>query len=680
MLIRKIITLSYTVLICSYTLQAQNQYRVLNNSKCQLNIDKQARYMEIQKQASTINSANYNVQNKTAASPYKIIAKSSNVFSYLTVNTRAMQFNPDLNMVGFIFRQNNTWSIPSWNSGAVAFAWTTNNGQNWDSTIVSFNTTKFNRYPCAAIYNPAGNTNPTQAHVVSTGPWHPGSNWQGNYYASKQLTTPGTNTNTSVIFSDNNALLAGQKKQDFCRVDPVVTSDGVYRALGTLYGDVNGATVLAQKYRGQAINKGVFNAGTFSWTVDSIKPNFKLKSDGTINGYSSANMAWSRDGRIGYIIFYGVEATAQVGTPLNSFLPIVYATTNSGTSWSQYMPAFNFTNVPQINSRLMSLRTNPQLAKPFITPSEGGGAIVDANNKLHLFLNFTSASSDHPDSLAYTPVPNYGSVWNYMIDLYMSPAGWSAYMIDSLNCSGPTSTTSDWSTANPTPSKLDYDARMQISKTQDGKYIFYSWADSDSNRVADHVSTLPNIFVKAYSLDADKMTCRYCPTDGSKDAFRKAYWFYASPIVQSRPATSDFLIPMAFTKSDDGLMSGDDAVSTMYIDDAIVRVQDFTLTPNTPCVPKEIGLKEMNEIVANMLFYPNPTTGKGFISVTLKENAKMELLIFNSVGSIYYDQNLDGIAGTMNIPLDLTKLPKGLYFYQIKVPGLSPATKRLILE
>lgn len=670
---------------------AQNSHRTIANPKAK----KVATFRPIKAQeVSGQTSSVANQTKKTAGAPYKRIGGSANVFGVTSTDTRAVQYNADINTVGFVYRQGSTWTgIPNYNSGTVSYAYTSNNGSTWDSTVVATSTTNFHRYPAGAMYNPAANTNPANAFAVVSGPWHPGSNWQGVFMGSKQLSIPGTTANGNVIYSDNLALTSTQRKQDFARTDMQVTSNGNVYVLGDIARDVNDvSSVAAYGWRGAMINKGVYNAGTFTWTVDSLIPNFKLESGGDPISWSAANMAWSENGQTGYVVFYGVDANASVGTSQNSYQPLVYKTTDAGGTWARHAALFDFTTISAVNDRLFATQNNTVLAKPFIAPGEGSSATVDANGDLHLFCSMQSSYWDDvaagpDDSTGYTISPNQFNVWTYLYDFKTTATGWDAMIVDSLSCDDPTSDASDPSgvgnsnwLSSGTP--LAYDARLQISRTTDGNHIVYSWADSDSTIVPTaHVSTLPDIFMKGYDVVNNKMTCKKNMSLGKSEFQYSSYWFYSSPRI-AKPTSTSFLIPATTSKSTDGSNDGDISIDHYYMDDAMFTASEFTVTVNTPgCTASTgVGIKEENSSVANLNFYPNPASTNGTIEVVLNENAKMDIVVLNSVGQKVYATSVAGNTGSNKVDINLNNLSSGLYFYQVKIADAKAITKKFVVN
>ena len=668
------------VALTAVSVNAQRSFKTIANPKAKKVETNKILPLEENRTAKTTLSTK-----RVSAAPYKRIGGSANALGVIVTEQRCVNYNAATNLTGFIHRAGEP-TIGSLgtlgNTGTIMYTWTSNNGTTWDSTILATDATHFNRYPTGAIYNPTGNTNPANAYAVGSGPWHPGSNWQGNFFASKQLGTGYTPTTGPTTYMDNLALTGVQKKNDFSRIEMQVTSDGVAHVLGEILVDANATTVAGQGWRGAMLNRGTFSAGSFTWTHDSLKPSFKNDLSGDPQRFGSYQQAWSENGQIGYVYFFGVDAAAAPGTSANTFQPYVYKTTDGGTTWARHAALFDFTTIPAISDRLFATRgsTVVGLAKPFISPSEGASATVDAAGNLHLFTSMVSAFSDNVDSLGFTYSTNYNQVWNYLYDFVSTSTGWNAMIIDSLSCEGVTATESQWAS---TSGNLTYDARLQISRTTDGKNIFYSWADSDSNIVAStfpHFSVSPDIFMKGYDVTANKMTCKKNMSAGKSGVQYNSFFFFASPTV-AKPNASTFLIPTTITRGADGGTNGDVEVSHYYIDDNMFSNTEFTVAVNAPgcTVSSGVGINELNNSITEVNFYPNPATINVTIDITLAENSKLDLTVMNCVGQTVYKTVVNGVAGSNKVNVDLNNLSNGIYFYQLKSANNKTITRKFVV-
>ncbi len=84
--------------------------------------------------------------------------------------------------------------------------------------------------------------------------------------------------------------------------------------------------------------------------------------------------------------------------------------------------------------------------------------------------------------------------------------------------------------------------------------------------------------------------------------------------------------------------------------------------------------------VAELNFYPNPASANGTIAVTLKENAKMTVVVMNSVGQTLYTTNVEGTTGVNKVNVNLSNLSSGIYFYQVKIANNKAITNKFVVE
>ncbi|MGZ4064654.1 MAG: hypothetical protein ACXVP0_16870, partial [Bacteroidia bacterium] len=326
----------------------------------------------------------------TVATSCVHFSSSANAFGFYQDGHEGLQYNAAVNAISFVHRCGPTYTtIPNGNTGVMVAKWSVNQGTNWDSTVIWTNTTNLARYPQGGIYNPAGNTNINNAYFVGMGETTTGSGFNGSWYASKKITTPGNNTpGTDMQFTANTAPFASLgKKIDFPRYG--FSSDNlVVRAQGEIVNDINDVTS-APYYsnpRGVAVVKGTFNAGAFIWSYDSLVPPTTLRSGGSKQIVSRwSDMAWDDNGVVGYVMMIGSRA-GTTGA-MKGYQPIVYKTTTSGATWT-LMPAQDFTTsqFQGLVDRLWPTNTNTNLVVPSFSGGEGWDIAVDVNGNMHLAI------------------------------------------------------------------------------------------------------------------------------------------------------------------------------------------------------------------------------------------------------------------------------------------------------
>lgn len=151
----------------------------IENSKVYLDL-------EVPTQAAPLPSSQLNLKG-TNDLERVYMGKSSNIYSVLTPEQRSLAYNPQLGLASFTFRADPaTYDDAMSNSGSIVSA-TSIDANNWSETWMVQTADVFGRYPTAAIYNPAGNTDPQEAFITAAGPVTDGSGWTSNFFASSKV-------------------------------------------------------------------------------------------------------------------------------------------------------------------------------------------------------------------------------------------------------------------------------------------------------------------------------------------------------------------------------------------------------------------------------------------------------------------------------------------------------------
>jgi hypothetical protein len=631
--------------------------------------------------------------NKVAAA--NLFTGSMNILGYLLPEQEPLGYNPAVNAVSFIARKSTTYSASSnSNSGTIVGLYSTNLGTSWNETCIWANANDLARYPQGGIFNPLGNTNINNAYLVGTGPFTSsaggwGGTTNGNWYTSKQITTPGNNTPGADMQSSyyQGGFLKGHymSRTSFSSID-----GGLVRSMANIVADPAGTTNAAFGLRGALMVKGQFNAGAFVWSVDSFIPPVNLRTDGSpLIGSSSPLQAWSENGAVGYVILNGSRAGTSV--PMKGLQPIVYVTTNFGASWS-LLPANDFAdpiNFRGVNERMYPLNTNTNVICANFSGSEGSDATVDVNGQLHLVTMTYGHYYSHVDSLGYRYVfgteqysyDNSGPFgYPVIYDFYTKPSGgWDYHMVDSMGTEGPSGTSGQpgygsnpWTSST---AKYALDARIQISRTPDGQKIFYSWTESDSAVTGVKWNIYPDLQMKGYDVVNKKVTPRYNITLGTTNMNSDAYFHYMS---SKAAGSSSGCMTVPFTITRNGTYNGDIQVDTYYLDNGTACAASFSINPMSP---KGLGVGITNQATVNfeVLNFPNPANDATTIVVGLKDASNFEVVIYNSIGQMVDTYKVAGQTGANEINIDLSNFNSGIYFYNVKVGG-SVVTKKLIVQ
>ncbi|MFT6017433.1 MAG: hypothetical protein ACI9VN_000872 [Patescibacteria group bacterium] len=119
-----------------------------------------------------------------------------------------------------------------------------------------------------------------------------------------------------------------------------------------------------------------------------------------------------------------------------------------------------------------------------------------------------------------------------------------------------------------------------------------------------------------------------------------------------------------------GLVNGD---YTVNVTDANGCQDELTVT-----LGLGVSANEISEL-AHINLSPNPTAGQAILKLNFHNPVDFMVAVMNPVGQKVL-QFSDSNTSTGLYPLDLSKLPSGVYFVQIMIPGSSTHVERLLVQ
>jgi hypothetical protein len=226
------------------------------------------------------------------------------------------------------------------------------------------------------------------------------------------------------------------------------------------------------------------------------------------------------------------------------------------------------------------------------------------------------------------------------------------------------------------------DARLQMSRTPNGKYIFYSWSESDTNFTSSAVkwNVLPNIKVRAYSVDQNEvLTQEYNITEpasapANPNVASKAFFHFMAPrtssstVLVSTQTSTLVSVRLPFTITN----------SPGY--NQLIDNSHWYNTAELQFGNAGVSVSEQKQLIAESSFlYPNPSSQTTNLSIQLAENEMVGITIYNLMGQVSKAFAADGQRGENTIAIDLNGIEKGIYLVKINVGNVS-STKKLIVE
>ncbi|PBQ31646.1 hypothetical protein CNR22_07650 [Sphingobacteriaceae bacterium] len=645
---------------------------------------------------------------KNTSITWQNFTSSMNIYGVIISYCKPLQWNDELNAVSFIHRKSPTYvtSPPPGSTaatGAINAMISLDCGTTWDSTAVFQNNSHWGRYPGGAIYNPAGNTNINNAYVVAAGPTT-GANtttWIGNFYASKKLGTydniPPVAPGAQQVFTTSTGASANiPSRHDFAAYGFNATDDGKVRVLAGITDDISTSDTAVM------LMTGTFNTSTstFDWAGKVFDPPTTVSpSDNTENWVSRPIMAWNETGKVGYVVIMGSRLGATKSNVGNQ--PIVYKTTDFGVTWT-LENGINFDSgaFNDVKMRIWPTSVGGDTIPNFYW-GEGIDCAVDANNKLHIFTSVLGHASGDPDSLNF--INQWGTelylwpheatahpfLYDFVYDGDNATPKWSHILIDSMSTEGPSGTSGSagysdnpWDAdATNSNAKVRIDARLQMSRTPNGKQLLYTWAESDTlfTDAQKKWNVLPNIKGRLFDVDDDTLS----PTeidltiDGAAAVASHAMYHFISPKFKLVSRTANQItVDLPTTVSNSSPYAQLTTNQHWYA----CAQMDFERPATTGTVTNPVGIAENSANSANnSSIYPNPAKNNATLRMDLASNSKVNIQVMNAVGQVVKTISSEGQTGTNSFNVDLNGLSSGIYFVNVKVNTAS-STKKLVIE
>lgn len=586
---------------------------------------------------------NFNKSAKGTVSA-QTLGYSNNVYTMLVEQQSCLTTNEDIGVIQF-FHRAKVGDNGAVSSGDMVSTRSTDGGATWHSQLVMNNVSGHNlRYPSGVLYNPSGNTNPNNAFTAYCGPVSDGAGWQETFMGSMRLDS--TNVSNKMIPSYGSLIRMGVQS----------TTDGKVHAMGSAYQSAPVYT-LDTNY----LLTGTFNAtnNNFDWSVTNFKPSFVLESDGTEFAYVwHFNTAWSKDGSIGYYWTVGRDASNDT----RSYQPIVWKTTNSGTTWAK-MPVYDFSGLSVITDYLQPMKgVSPATSRPQFSSALDG--VVDANGDLHLIALVKACSSNDIDSLGYGYYVANGTFSNPIFDVYTTSTGWDArHLADVYTLTVPA--------AEGGYGNIGWDLRLQAGRTDDGTKVFASWTDTDTslNSVGASgylIDMFPDIYVAAWDIVTGKQTPATNFTAGTS-LYGDCFFQYMSDIIISDNGT--YTVPMTEIDKDTDPIN---PITHNYVTGITFAEADFVTN---------IGFKStVSNLASVSQNRPNPFNGNTQIDVNLIKSTSMSIVVVNITGQKVYEMNYGTqSAGNHTISISSDNLASGVYFYTVYA-GNSSVTNKMIVQ
>ncbi len=373
-------------------------------------------------------------------------------------------------------------------------------------------------------------------------------------------------------------------------------------------------------------------------------------------------MAWSQDGKTGYVIFFGNLDSANYAYDYESLQPIVYKSTDHGATWNM-MPMFNFNSIPSLVQYIRPTIDNPAVKLPMwdingdsgYYPGHDVDATVDTNGNLHIFGAIAPGALSNPDSGGYQ-YNTVASGGRYIYDVYTTTAtgGWKATFIDSLKAPmGAPGALTEWANASP---PIGFGARIQASRTKGGSKVFCTWVD---DFLGDYAMVNPDIVTAEIDVATNKVTG---PTQITNDADN--YFLMVGDIAYANGGCWN--IPSTVVVDNTAGSMGTTPIQYYYVQ-GVCAVDGVNEVKNNAS-----GFSVSQN-------FPNPFTKLTSFNVNLEESSTVSVDVYNMVGQKVWSMSPERMEpGTHTVTLNGV-FSAGVYFYQVMANGFA-VTHKMIVE
>lgn len=133
-------------------------------------------------------------------------------------------------------------------------------------------------------------------------------------------------------------------------------------------------------------------------------------------------------------------------------------------------------------------------------------------------------------------------------------------------------------------------------------------------------------------------------------------------------------------KSSEQLSHTDFVRGPAYAAAAKNRIISVKLVKPSSLLKGAAGYQLREKQMPTLSAYPNPTRGVTTLSLTQVGSDNYKIRISNTIGKVVQTIELKDLDNATEIPLNLSHLPSGIYFYSLLINEKMVETKRLVLQ
>jgi len=553
-------------------------------------------------------------------------------------------------------------------SDDLAYDISRDGGLTWDNQVMVFealgsgSNVERPRYPNHCIYNPPGNTNPDNAYVAFLAAMTNLNNatpvW-GEYVHGHARIGDISDTTRTILPSD--------------------TVTGIYFDRPTGYtitqaGEIWAADVSVRmdpvSYDLSYFGKIIVSHGTWDESIDDFSFEVFTLDFSTLDNQMplDVKVAFSPDGMNGWIGAISDNGSVSISAG-RSLYPILWNTTDGGETWEGPIPAP--VAGPDAPDGILNFLTDDQLEELFGVPIPSQEEIEftiaydfdmhsDAWGQPHIavvigitgedpysFITGISESSDFMYAAPFDLTYNTNSGFWYAIKL------------------GPLKT------LRGQFDDITEDNRIQVASSWDGKYMFFTWLDTQLPGCEDN--NQPDIWTRGLAV-SDYFLSHYWDEYGNSinepvnvtiysEAMWQAYFQATSHYVLFEDGDPYFSFTLPMVYEDMEPYNFYDDVQFRYITGFKYHEYNFGCFPPPPGIA-ENAMNQIGFVVTTNS--PNPVKSSTTFYVELDNAIELSIEVCNMTGqSVIEIPEKNYPHGNHPILLDLSHLPSGVYIYSV---------------
>ena len=607
------------------------------------------------------------------------IGTSANAYGYGYAGGQKsiVNVNNDLNMVTNVHRMGGDLD-PGGYSGDLGYDVSVDGGMTWTNMVEVYVATENAggtyyidaiRYPAHGVYNPEGNTDPTNAYMAFFGPNLDGTNsadsWGGYSYGVHKI---GSASNVDTTKNMISSVPADGKYQYIPDGYCMVNANAEYWVADLNQDWSSGALVWLNE---MIITHGIWNEEEMDFEIEQMI--MECETTELASRPALQKIEFSPDGQVGYIAVLADNGEVEISAD-RSYYPILWRTEDGGETWEGPIEVAlaGEDGIPEVHAYL----TDEEIAELYEEPLPERDEIefttafdfdlsVDMNGNPVIAVMVGVTGADAYSILSgISPSSGYGFFSAFMLHSTDKgePGSWYGH-----DLGRPVSFRGEFGT------DFTEDNRIQIARTPAGDKMFAAWLDTDTTVSAEN--NAPDIWCRGWDLTTNSLTVDENGNDrpsnvtfGSEGTFSAYFFVMGNEVFDD--GMGNYTIPFVYqnmTPTDPA-----QAVQFKYI-------QDFTFT-DFPLVGVEENATVNTEFAQVSQSSPNPAVNNAKFTVTLQENTNVSVKVTNLMGQtvkVLPTQSMQAGANTVNI--NVSDLTSGVYFYTVEA-GTEAITKKMIVK